>query len=162
MTSPAERYAAARRRSDQSARLPRLTAFAAGLDAWRHRHMEAGHICEFLRLYPFVEIERVADRFDEFRFDRDTVVVDLRLPPEDRLAWYSQSTRRFLRKAQKAFRIRRLGPEEHETFRRCYEAGLRRSQATARYYFTEEQHRQCLAAPWATAFDRSWLARPLA
>lgn len=129
---------------------PDASAFDAGLDAWRRR--QAGRICEFLRLYPFIATERVSDRFDEFRFNRDTVVVDLRISTADRLAWYSQSTRRFLRKAQKAFRIRRLGSDEHETFRRCYEAGLQRSQATTRYYFTQEQHRQCLAAPWATAF----------
>jgi len=131
---------------------PDPAAFAVGLDAWRRRQAAAGHICEFLRLYPFIATERMAEGFDEFCFDRDTVVVDLRTSTEDRLAWYSQSTRRFLRKAEKAFQIRRLAPEEYQTFRRCYEAGLQRSQARARYYFAEEQHRQCLAAPWATAF----------
>jgi len=129
---------------------PDAKAFAAGIDAWRGR--QAGRVCEFLRLYPFIATEEVSGHFDEHRFDRDTVVVDLRIPPQERLAAYSQSTRRFLRKAQKAFQIRRLGPDEVSTFQRCYEAGLKRSQATARYYFTEEQHRQCLAAPWATAF----------
>jgi hypothetical protein len=131
---------------------PDADAFGAGIETWRTKHAAAGHVCEFLRLYPFIAVERMAERFDEFRFDRDTVVVDLGVSAEDRLKWYSQSTRRFLRKAQRAFRIRRLDPDEHAIFQHCYEAGLRRSQARPRYYFTAEQHRLCLAAPWATAF----------
>jgi hypothetical protein len=131
---------------------PTLSDFSAGIDEWKARHREAGHVCEFLRFHPFFAVERLADQFDVFRPDRDTVVVDLTMSADERLKAYSQSTRRFLRKAQRAFQIRILRPDESETFQLCYEAGLRRNRAVARYYLSQEQHRRCLAAPWATTF----------
>ena len=129
-------------------------ALEAGLAGWRARQRVAGRVAEFIRLHPCLNPEALTGLVDHLAFNRLTVMVDLRPSAPARRAGYSQSTRRFLRHAEKVLTVRRLGPTEGPLFQRLYDAMLERHGAEARYAFPPAFHQALLEAPWC----RTWVA----
>jgi hypothetical protein len=133
-------------------------ALAAGLASWRARQRQAGRVAEFIRFHPCVDAEAHAGLFDRIAFNRPTVMVDLTRPAAARRAGYSQSTRRFLRKAEQRLAVRRLDADDAPLFKHLYDAMLDRRGAADAYRFPDGYFRDLLAAPWCAA----WCATPAA
>ena len=86
------------------------SAFWRGLGLWRQRQTDNNRIAEFVRLHPFLNPMRFRGWFDHLRFDRLTVLVDLRQPESARWRSYSKGTRYSIRQAQRKLSFRRLVP----------------------------------------------------
>jgi hypothetical protein len=131
---------------------PTAEALQAGLSEWRASQKAAGHVCEFIRLHPFFAAERIADAFDHLVLDRQTVTIDLREGTASRWSRYTKTVRNVLRRAGERLTIEELPPEQWPVFRELYHAGLAANRATSRYYYSDDQYRDLLAAPWSTTY----------
>ncbi|MGD9537710.1 MAG: GNAT family N-acetyltransferase [Alphaproteobacteria bacterium] len=127
-------------------------AFWEGIGLWRQRQRDHGRIAEFVRLHPFLNPLGYRGWFDQLRFDRLTVLVDLSVDPALRRRAYSKGTRYSLRQAERLLTVRALEPGEAALFRRCYEEGLGRNSAERSYYFPADYYARLLEAPYATAW----------
>ena len=137
-------------------------ALRAGLAAWRSRQQKAGRVAEFIRFHPCIDPTSAADAFDTVSFNRTTVMVDLGPPADRRQADYSQSTRRFLRKAQQALAVRRLTADDAPLFHRMYDAMLDRHGADARYRLDLDYFTALLTMPWCVAWATEVAGRAVA
>lgn len=133
-----------------------------GLWLWRQRQREAGRIAEFVRLHPFTNPVGLRDYFDEIKFDRVTVSVDLAARRAQAGADYSVGTKYRIRRARRDLGPIQLEPRHAEDFRRCYEAGLDRNNAEHNYYFAPDFFEKLLAAPWARTWGAIWEGRIVA
>lgn len=137
-------------------------AFWQGLGLWRQRQIDNNRVAEFVRLHPFLNPMSFRGWFDHLRLDRLTILVDLAEPAQTRSRRYSKGTRYSIRQAQKKLSFRKLGAGEGETFRQCYEAGLKRNQAERHYYFPADYYSAVLAAAWATTWVAEQGGEPVA
>ena len=128
------------------------TALARGIAEWRRRQAGAGRVAEFVRLHPFLNPLAYREAFDEISFNRTTVLVDLGPTDVERRRFYSKGTRHAIKRGQNALTIRTLGPRDAQTFKDCYEVGLKRNKAVASAYFQDAYYRDLLAADWCTAW----------
>jgi RimJ/RimL family protein N-acetyltransferase len=124
-------------------------AFWRGIGEWRRRQADRGRVAEFIRMHPFLNPLAFRGWFDQIRFDRLTVLVDLSEPQDARHRNYSKGTRYSLRQAEKALTLRRLEAGEGELFRALYEAGLARNEADEEYFFPPDHFASLLGADWA-------------
>ena len=124
-------------------------AFWRGIGEWRRRQADRGRVAEFIRMHPFLNPLAFRGWFDQIRFDRLTVLVDLAEPKGVRHRNYSKGTRYSLRQAEKSLTLRRLERGEGELFRVLYEAGLTRNKAEDDYFFRLDHFETLLAAAWA-------------
>ncbi len=134
-------------------------AFWRGLGEWRRRQADQGRVAEFVRLHPFLNPLALRGWFDQIRFDRLTVLVDLAMP---RRAAYSKGTRYSLNKAARLLEVRPIGQQEADLFQSLYERGLRRNRASDAYYFAPDYYARLLAAPWAQAWVAECDGEPVA
>lgn len=137
-------------------------AFWQGLGLWRQRQADNGRVAEFIRLHPFLNPLAVRGWLDQIRFDRLTVLVDLRTSTAERWRHYSKGTKYCLRQAGKRLTVRPLEPTEADVFRHCYEAGLDRNAADSEYYFAPDYFDALLAAPWSDAWVAEDGGEPIA
>jgi RimJ/RimL family protein N-acetyltransferase len=129
-------------------------SFWEGIGRWRQRQRDHRRIAEFVRLHPFLNPLGYRGWFDQIRFDRLTVLVDLAVDSVQRRRGYSKGTRYSLRQAERLLTVRALVPGEGALFRRCYEEGLGRNAADRSYYFPADYYDRLLEAPYA----RAWIA----
>ncbi|MBI07070.1 MAG: hypothetical protein CMM54_08835 [Rhodospirillaceae bacterium] len=124
-------------------------AFWRGIGEWRRRQADRGRVAEFIRMHPFLNPLAFRGWFDQIRFDRLTVLVDLAEPKEVRHRNYTKGTRYSLRQAEKSLTLRRLEVGEGDLFRTLYETGLARNKAEDDYFFRRDHFETLLAADWA-------------
>ena len=124
-------------------------AFWRGIGEWRRRQADRGRVAEFIRLHPFLNPLAFRGWFDQIRFDRLTVLVDLLESKVIRHRNYTKGTRYSLRQAEKSLTLRRLEAGEGELFRALYEAGLARNRAEDYYLFEPDHFDALLRAGWA-------------
>lgn len=126
-----------------------VDSFWRGIGEWRQRQADKGRVAEFIRLHPFLNPLAFRGWFDQIRFDRLTVLVDLMESQEARHKNYSKGTRYSLRQAEKSLTLRSLEVGEGAVFRNLYEAGLERNQAMELYFLPADHFDALLGAPWA-------------
>lgn len=137
-------------------------ALREGLAGWRQRQAENGRIAEFIRFHPCVDPEPFSDDFDMIAFNRATVMVDLSVAAERRREAYSQSTRRFLRRAEQTLTVRRLASVEWQVFKALYDGMLDRHSAAAQYRLDDAYFTDLLAKPWCVAWVAEFNGQPAA
>jgi hypothetical protein len=94
-------------------------------------------ICEFIRFHPFNPLSKNSELYDFHFQERTIVVVDLRVPTEERWAKYSKTTRNILRKANKKLdRVKTT--DELDNFSKLYELTMNKNNASDFYYFQKE------------------------
>jgi UDP-N-acetylbacillosamine alanyltransferase len=127
-----------------------------GLWLWRQRQREAGRIAEFVRLHPFANPVALQGYFDDLKFDRVTVSVDLEARRAKPHGEYSAATNNCIRRARNELKAIELGVEHADAFRRCYEAGLDRNNADPSYYFQPPFYEALMSAPWGKSWGASY------
>jgi len=137
-------------------------ALHGGLAAWREQQVAAGRIAEFIRFHPCLDPAPFRDSFDMLALNRPTVMVDVTIDRDRRRAAYSQSTRRFLRKAEEMLTVRPLAPSEWLVFKTLHDAMLDRHAADTRYRLTDEYVRELMAQPWCVTWVAEVKGRPAA
>jgi hypothetical protein len=141
---------------------PTLEALQAGLGQWRARQKAAGHVCEFVRFHPLFAPELAAAGFDHLALDRQTVIVDLRDGAKARWSRYTKTVRNVLRRAAERLEVTELAPQDWPVFRDLYHAGLAANRASPRYYYSDDQYRDLLAAEWSTTYVARRDGQPVA
>lgn len=137
-------------------------ALRAGLGAWREQQAAAGRVAEFIRFHPCLDPAPFREAFDMLALNRATVMVDVAIDRERRRENYSQSTRRFLRRAEEMLTVRMLASSEWLVFKTLHDAMLDRHAADNRYRLTDEYVRDLMAQPWCTAWVAEANGRPAA
>jgi len=123
-----------------------------GLNDWRKRQEDAGHVAEFIRLHPFINATVLQDYFDHLVFNRQTVIVNLETPNEQRRKYYSKGTRHALGVAEKKLTVRQLEPQDWPTFEKLHEITLVRNCVPIDHHFSAESYKTLMALPWTTAW----------
>ena len=126
-----------------------LDSFWRGIGKWRQRQSDKGRVAEFIRLHPFLNPLAYRGWFDQIRFDRLTVLVDLLESNQLRRKYYTKGTKYSLRYAEKHLTIRSLESGEGYIFKELYEKGLSRNNAKELYYFPLSHFETLISASWS-------------
>ncbi len=138
------------------------TALRNGIAQWRTRQEKAGRVAEFIRFHLCFDPISFADLFDHVAINRPTVMVDLSQAQHHRHRNYSQSTRRFLRKAERELSVRQLSADDAGMFFNLHEAMLTRQGADPRHRLSMPYVAALLAMPWCVAWAAELKGRAVA
>jgi len=125
---------------------------AVGTGKWKKDMSAKGNVAEFIRLHPCLNPVALKPYLDFLVFDRPTVMVDLSVSNEDRLAGYDRITRKRIRQGAEKQTVREATVADVSVFRSLYEIGLGHNIATGRYYFDDDYFAQLLGADWSKAW----------
>ena len=125
---------------------------AAGIGEWKQEMAAKGNVAEFIRLHPCLNPVALKPNLDFLVFDRPTIMVDLGVSSENRLAGYDRITRKRIRQGAEKQTVREASVDDVSVFRSLYEIGLGHNKATGRYYFDDDYFAQLLGADWSKAW----------
>ena len=120
------------------------------VEAYKEHCVSQNVVCEFMRLHPLANWEKVSSHFDLYNLDRNVVVKELTCSnDEELLVSYPKKTRNIIRKTRNNLTI--SNSEEHlDFFVQAYYDTMKKNGALDFYFFDQKYFNELISNPNVT------------